>query len=135
MARRQKRWVWAARGILSAAPFLASATSANAQDAPAPAPAPVPAPAPAPAPTAPSPTPPHATPGTRTWTERYEEAHKHLVLGEYDAAYEEFSDLSLAAPTDADRRLAVEMARVSAGAAARAGMAWLKAEPPPPPPP
>ncbi len=53
------------------------------------------------------------------WSTRYDAARKHLVDREYRVAQSAFLDLALDAPTDVDRRLAVEMARVAAAWASR----------------
>lgn len=54
-----------------------------------------------------------------SWSTRYDAARKHLVDREYREAESAFLDLALDAPTDVDRRLAVEMARVAATWASR----------------
>ncbi len=53
--------------------------------------------------------PPHAT-----WSERYEIARKHLVGGELRTAEEEFAVLALEAPSENEKRLALEMSRIAA---------------------
>ena len=48
------------------------------------------------------------------WSARYDAARKQLIDGHYRVAEIEFLDLAVSAPTDTDRRLAVEMARLAA---------------------
>jgi hypothetical protein len=53
------------------------------------------------------------------WSGRYEHARRLLVEGDYRHAETAFLDLAVDAPTDIDRRLAAEMARLAALSAAR----------------
>jgi hypothetical protein len=53
------------------------------------------------------------------WSSRYDAARKQLVDGHFRAAETEFLDLAVNAPSDVDRRLAVELARLAASQAAR----------------
>ncbi len=49
------------------------------------------------------------------WSTRYEAARQHLVAGQSRLAEQEFLDLAEVASSDADRHLAIEMARVAGG--------------------
>ena len=64
-----------------------------------------------------------------TWAARYGVAHKHLVLGEYRIAEQEFLGLTEGAPTETERRLAIEMARIAAKWAAGGDDSSSSAEP------
>ncbi len=130
MARRTMRWLWAARGLLAAAPCVFAATRARAEPDAGPTPASgtaveQPAEPAAQAATAPAP----AADAPAAWTTRYEAARQHLVDGEYNPAYEEFVALAREAPTPEEKRLALEMAHVSAEGATRAAAQWRAANP------
>src|SRR5260221_2743553 len=74
--------------------------------------------------------PPPAPAQSPSWIDRYELARELLIKGEYRLAYTEFTALAQAAPNEADRRLAEEMAHVSAQWAARSDASWRSSEPP-----
>lgn len=63
------------------------------------------------------------------WSMRYEIARKHLVGGEYRLAEGEFIALAADAPSDAERRLAIEMARIAASWSGGPDATWRALEP------
>jgi hypothetical protein len=63
------------------------------------------------------------------WSTRYEAARKHLVGGEYRLAEVEFVGLAADAPSEAERRLAIEMARIAASWATGQDASWHALEP------
>jgi hypothetical protein len=76
-----------------------------------------------------------ASPATSAteWSTRYEAARRHLLDGDYEAAFEEFVDCADTATNESDKRLAYEMARVAAEGARRSKLDWKKVEPVTPP--
>lgn len=63
------------------------------------------------------------------WSARYEVARKHLVDGEYRLAEGEFIGLAGDAPSEPERRLAIEMARIAASWAGGQDASWRALEP------
>jgi hypothetical protein len=68
-----------------------------------------------------------------TWPQRYETARKHLVAGEHRLAEQEFIALAADAPSDPERRLAIEMARIASSWAGGPEATWRALEPKPGP--
>jgi len=112
--RTRTRWPFRALGGIAACAALATSADARADESPPAAPA---APAVA-VPAAPA-----------AWSARYDAARKLLLDGHYRSAESEFLDLAVDAPTDTDRRLAVEMARLASSWVSREVVAPSAEEP------
>jgi hypothetical protein len=75
----------------------------------------------------PAPSPSEATADARSrWTERFDQARQELLDGKFEGAQSAFLELAGEATTDSDRRLAVEMALLSASWSERKQRALLE---------